>query len=249
MVLYENDFTKIIISTYIIMYQSFAFTVRPLLGVPEDSALEQDFISIFRKNPGFICAEKSGPERHLHGQVFFKKGKRKYDFNRDFLIKICKKNLDNWDPQQERVLKSGTKIAYNNDFYTEYCNKSDSVILVDNFPIDALTYYPTQEEQDKVRARANAKDAKYHHLSELWDEYASTRYFPTLQNVATFMYHIMFISKTYNVIEDPRRRSQTTKALLEYLLADESRALRFMLPEEEHKRVEINNLMKTINAL
>lgn len=86
-------------------------------------------------------------------------------------------------------------------------------------------------------------------MTELWDEYASTRYFPTLQNVATFMYHIMFISKTYNVIEDPRRRTQTTKALLEYLLADESRALRFMLPEEEHKRAEINNLMKTINSL
>lgn len=230
-------------------FQSFCFTVRPALGIPENSPIENAFRDLFRKNLGFIAAEKEDVQRHLHGQIFYPKGKRKYDFNRDVLVKLCKKHISDWNPSQERVLKKGTRVAYSNDFYTEYVNKNDSIMLEDNFPLDAEDYYPSQDEQDKVQARANAKDAKYHHLKELWQEHRHITDIPTLQSVAQFMYDIMFVEKKYHIIEDPRKRSQTTRCLLEYLLEDPSRAQHFMLPAETMREKEFQKILNKCASL
>lgn len=245
----KRKYEKIIFSTYFIMSRyCWAFTVRPRLGVSEDSPLENAFIELFRNNAGFLVAEKEGPERHLHGQMFFPKGKRKHDFNRDFLVKTCKKNILDWDTQQERVLKEGTELAYDNNFYTEYTNKG-GVLLVDDMPANPEEYYPSEEEQNRVQARANAKDAKYHHLKELWDEHREITQIPTLQSVAQFMYDIMFVENKYHVIEDPRKRSQTTRCLLEYLLKDPTRGQHFMLPSETMREQEFSKLLKKCQAL
>lgn len=228
--------------------QSFAFTIRPLGGVPENSKLENSFRKMLKKYPGFLVAEKTGIERHLHGQVFFETPRTKSDFNRDFPVKYCKKDIEDWTPQQERVLKQGTKVAYSNDFYTEYCNKDDSVMLVDNFPQDATSYYPSQEEQDKVKARANAKDATHHHLQELWFNMHPHNREPTDKQVGLFLYQIMFVDKVYHVIGDPRRRNQLVKSLTQYINADMSKAELFMFPEskkaQEDKWTFLNKLHK-----
>lgn len=217
------------------MFQSYAFTIRPLGGVPENSKLENYFRKMLKKYQGFLVSEKSGVERHLHGQVFFENPRTKSDFNRDFPVKYCKNALEDWTSQQERVLKSGTKIAYSNDFYTEYTNKDDSVMLVDNFPEDATSYYPSREEQDKVKARANAKDAVHHHLEEMWNTMNPYNKQPTEKEVGIFLYEIMYVAKTYHVISDPRRRNQIVKSLTQYINADIDLAEAFMFPESKKK--------------
>ena len=239
------------------MFKSFAFTVRPKLGVLEGGELEESFRKLFDKHPGFLVAEKSGFERHLHGQIFFKKAKRKYDFLRDFLVKTCKKNIDDWDPSQERVLKGGAKVAYSDDFYTDYCNKQGgpgvteaqlngtmgdyskedcSVMIVDNFPKDSAEYYPTEEEQAKVMEKANAKDAKYYALTELYQEMNPEYSVPVMTvDIQRFLYDIMFVSKRWSVIEDSKKRAQLVKCLVEYINADVSRSDEFFLTEGEKK--------------
>lgn len=214
------------------MSRSFAFTIRPLAGVPPDSELEQSFRKLLNKYPGFLVAEKTGIERHLHGQMFFENPRTKSDFNRDFPVNKCKKHLADWTPQQERVLKLGTKIAYSDDFYTEYTNKPDSELLVDNFPANSNEFYPSQDEQDKVKNRANAKDAKYYALAEMWQN-SENPCVPTYENVAKWLYNQMFVLKTIKCIEDRRKITQTVNTLTEYLNADESRALAYMMPERK----------------
>jgi hypothetical protein len=228
--------------------QSFAFTIRPIAGVRENSELENLFRKMLKKYPGFLVAEKTGIERHLHGQVFFENPRTKSDFHRDVPVKYCKKALEDWSPQQERVLKSGTKIAYSNDFYTEYCNKEDSVMLVDNFPEDATSYYPSQEEQDKVKARANAKDATHHHLLEMWREKEPDNSYPTEREVAKFLYDIMYVSKTYHVISDPRRRGQIVKSLTQYINADISLWEAHMLPQDAKAKKDKWTFIKEITG-
>lgn len=210
----------------------FAFTVRPLQGVPEGSPLEKSFRRLFDKYPGFLVAEKSDTERHLHGQLFLPNPRSKSDFNRDFPSKLCEKHSLDWTTQQDRVLREGTKIAYSDDFYLEYTNKDDSVMLVDAFPENSVEYYPSKAEQDSVKRRANAKDAKYHHLLEMWENRELTCV-PTYENVAKWVYSIMFVDKTYKVIEDPRRRGQLVSCLTQYLNADISRWEHFMIPEKK----------------
>ena len=219
------------------MSRSFAFTIRPLAGVPPDSELEQSFRKLLNKYPGFLVAEKTGTERHLHGQMFFENPRTKSDFNRDFPVNKCKKHLADWTPQQERVLKLGTKIAYSDDFYTEYTNKPDSELLVDNFPANSNEFYPSQDEQDKVKNRANAKDAKYYALAEMWQN-SENSCVPTYENVAKWLYIQMFVLKTIKCIEDRRKITQTVNTLTEYLNADESRALDYMMPERKKAQEE-----------
>lgn len=215
------------------MSRSFAFTVRPLEGVAPDSDLEKSFRKLFDKYQGFLVAEKTGIERHLHGQLFFQNSRTKSDFNRDFPVKLCKKHCVDWSPQQERVLKMGTKIAYSDDFFTEYTNKEDSELLEDNFPIyNSTEFYPSKEEQDKVKERANAKDAKYYALAEMYQN-SENSCIPTYENVAKWLYSAMFVEKTIKCIEDKRKINQTVNTLTEYLNADISRWENYMMPEKK----------------
>ena len=148
------------------MYKSYAFTLRARNGIPENSTTEQKAIKLVEKYNGFLVAEMEQEARHLHGQLFFPNGKRKYDLAKVLInIQECK------DPAEVRVLKQGIKIAYNDDFYTDYTNKPDSIMLIDKFIENSEEYYPSEDEQQKVRNRARAVDAKYHHLKELWDEH------------------------------------------------------------------------------
>lgn len=201
------------------MYKSFAFTVRPKFGVDENSALERKLIKYIEKYQGFLVSEKEGLERHLHGQIFYEKPKPKGRFNEQ-LESICKTTTDNWSPDQSRVLRAGTKIAYSDSYFTEYTNKG-GVLLISNMPLSTTDYYPTEEEQDKVQRRANAVDQKYHRLSELYAEYSES--IPTLGKIKQFLFDIMFVSKKYHVVEDPKKRKWLADCLLEYILADPDR--------------------------
>lgn len=178
------------------------------------------------KYNGFLVAEKEQEARHLHGQLFFPNGKRKFD-----LAKVLIKIQDTTDPAEVRVLKQGIKIAYSDDFYTEYTNKPDSIMIIDKFIQDSEDYYPSQEEQDKVKARARAIDAKYHHLKELWDEQEEPPHL-NQQNITLFLYKLMYVDKKINVISDKKCFNQTAKSMFHYIAADMKYAESYCFPDK-----------------
>ena len=119
------------------MYRSYAFTLRPRNGVTPDGNTEKKLIKYIEKNQGFLVSEMEGEARHLHGQLFFPNGKRKYDLA-VILIKIQQLDLGvELDKSEQRVLKGGIKIAYSDDFFTDYTNKPDSNLIIENMPNDS----------------------------------------------------------------------------------------------------------------
>lgn len=226
------------------VFKSWALTVRPPNGVEEGSILETDLIKyITKQKGGFLCSEKEGHERHLHGQVFFEQAKRKADVKKIIASYQAKYlQLTALPADQSVVLNGGIKVAYSDDFYAEYCQKEDNMLLA-LMPDDSAEYYPPPGEQEKVLAAHSAVDKKYHKYLELWntlqpDEEVNKR------NVAKFLYRLMYVKKEICVIEDPKKRSHLTTSLVEYLLGDEKRALSFMLPDEAKLEQDKEKILK-----
>ena len=199
-------------------FRSYAFTIRPLEGVPENGQLEKSVIDYVAKYKGFVAAEMEDTSRHLHGQIFFEKPKRKHDFNNK-LSQFCHKGIQDWTPKQDHVLRSGTEVAYDDNWYLEYCNKSDTQVLLHAMPENSIDYYPSKEEQAAVMARAHAVDKTFHHLLELYEEDPPVKEneFPSPEEVRFWLYDQMFIKKTIRVIEDKRKFNQRAHALFHYI--------------------------------
>jgi len=199
-------------------FRSFAFTIRPLGGVQQDSDLEQTITKLVAKHKGFVCYEKDDHERHLHGQIFFEKAKRKHDFNKQLNL-ICTRTVKDWCLEQQHVLHKGTRIAYNDDFYLNYCNKEDTVFLYKDLPVNTSQYYPSLEEQQAVQAQSNAVDKTFHHLSELFEEDPPGQEHDYVQEheVKEWLYNQMYIKKRIRVIEDKRKFNQRATALYHYI--------------------------------
>ncbi len=202
-------------------FRSFAFTIRPQQGVPENGDLEKSVIIYLSKYRGFLVSEKEGHERHLHGQVFFEKAKRKFDVNKQLNL-ICQRTVPDWNIEQQRVLHKGTKICYNDDWFLNYTNKEcESELLYSDMPQGAsMEYYPSQEEQMKAQSRTNAVDKVFHYLYELYEEDPPAKETddPSPENVRYWLYDNMFIKKKLKVIEDKRKFNQRAQALYHYIV-------------------------------
>lgn len=219
-------------------FRSFAFTVRPKSGVPENSDLENGVINLLRKYKGFLVSEMEDGDRHLHGQIFFENPKRKHDFNK-MLNVVCKRSKEiDWDYDQQRVLFAGTKIAYSDSWFLDYTNKPDSIFLFSDMPENTVPYYPTREEQDKVKAKADAVDKQLHHLVELWDEYYGPDHDHdmapnSVQGIALFLYDMMFVQKKIRVIKEKKKITELRTSLFHYINGEglnTTDKLKYMLP-------------------
>ncbi len=203
-------------------FRSFAFTVRPSNGVEYNGDLEKSIILYLLKYQGFLVSEKEGHERHLHGQIFFEKPKRKFDINRQLNL-ICQRTIPEWNLDQQRVLHSGTKVAYSDDWFCQYTNKEvESELIYSDMPSSTQEYYPSLEEQNRVMAKSQAVDKTFHHLKEMYDDDPIIRNNiqvsnPSERQVREWLYLQMFVKKTIRVIEDRRRFNQRASAFYHYL--------------------------------
>lgn len=218
-------------------YRSYAFTVRPKSGVPEDSDFEKGIIDMVRKYKGFVAFEMEEGARHLHGQIYFEKPKRKHDFN-EMMNTIAKRTIPDWCYDQQRVMYKGTEIAYSDGWILDYTNKPDSSLLYMGMPDDTRPYYPSEEEQKTVMARARAVDKQLHHLVELWDEYYGPDHEHELapnseQGIALFLYDMMFVEKKIRVIREKRKISEMRSSLYHYINGEglkTTEKLKYILP-------------------
>lgn len=219
-------------------YRSYAFTIRPLSGVPEGSAFEKGIIDMVRKYKGFVAFEMEEGARHLHGQIYFEKPKRKHDFN-EMMNTIAKRSLTDWCYDQQRVMYQGTEIAYSDGWILDYTNKPDSSLLYMGMPDDTRPYYPSEEEQKSVMARARAVDKQLHHLVELWKEYNEEQECEPLhapdteEGIAVFLYDMMFVQKKIRVIKEKRKISEMRSSLYHYINGEgltTTEKLKYMIP-------------------
>ncbi|AXH74932.1 MAG: putative replicase [Cressdnaviricota sp.] len=202
------------------MYRSWAVTIRPLNGIQVESKLEDALIRWFKKQDYcFVVSEKEDEARHIHAQIWLNDARDKGTINKS-LERIQSANDSDWSPASKLVLRRGTKIAYNDDFVENYLNKCESNILVNSPPLDSSGFYPSKEEQEKVRRKSNAVDQKFHRWSEDFKEWATTHNLISpysLIDVSRFMGDMFFQSKKYQVIVDHKSRVQNCKCLYHYI--------------------------------
>lgn len=217
------------------MFRSFCFTHRPKNGVEAGGPLETRIIKWCQKQPHyFLCAEKEDEARHLHGQVWLDVPREKGAITKTF--QRIYQDLEH-TPAEIKVMKMGVKIAYDCNFVENYLSKEDNILLNDP-PANEADYYPSQYEQDKVKAKADAVDKKFHRWSEDLQEYACENQldFPiSLKDVAIFLGYMMFDAKKYQVIVDDKARKQNTKCLHAYVNSKFS--LKMFLSDKDYEKI------------
>jgi len=171
------------------VHRAFAFTLRPRLGFqPEYDSQIEKFLEKFE---GAKCvAEKTGLERHIHGQVFLDVGSTTGNF-RNKLQRVFPPNQDNWN----RRVAYNVRIAYNDSYIEEYMEKDNPEILFDHVPGDTKQYYPSEEEQQRAQKTANAKDPQLNHIEDLW-WLEHVRSPLNVQEVNDWMFDQMFNART-----------------------------------------------------
>ena len=196
-------------------YKSFAVTISTKEQV---EGAFQDWIQSFLKNQQFAygVVENTNGSRHAHFQCWFDEPKDKGIFSR-----TLKRNIAKYAPESIMKHALKVKIPYN-DEYIEYMGKEIEEVILENLPTGNLErFYPSQEEQKKVKDAANAKDKRFHlwmnEFIEWWEKDINEE-LPSISDVALFLADAMFSSKTMSVTTDKRIRIQNTKCLYLYIL-------------------------------
>lgn len=230
--------------SYVIMtvdkYRSFALTVRPRNGVtiPIVDALEK-YCKTF---PHYqMVLEGQNESRHAHIQIWLDNPTTKGDANKK-LERVCSRCYDDWDQAQQKVLRSGTKIAYN-DWLENYCIQNDikgeSNVVLDNRPLDTDPYYPSEEEQEATQRRSQAVDQQFCKLELLFEEWNEVQQRSiTKETVGMFLADMMFASRKIQVKQHARDRYSMCTALHAYLTKSVDPALFCKLDIKDQKLKE-----------
>lgn len=191
---------------------------------------------------GVIEHDKEGV-RHAHAQVWYNEAREK-----GTIKKALKRIIEQHFPESKTHIAIRINIAYNDDYYEEYMQKDVIETLVDNPPplqqtievdvygkfgeketkrIFRSEYYPSEEEQTKVKESANAVDKRFHRLETMFNDWVQGHDEPTsfLEQkvlVAKFLADSMYKSKTIAVITDKKAKTQLCNSLTRYIHSDGS---------------------------
>lgn len=224
------------------MFRSFCLTVRPREGIC-DNTIEQIKKWLHKCDHAFAVLEKSDNERHMHAQVWFEKGKARGDVCKQ-VQRICERTIEEWDTAQLKILRQGVKIAYS-DWYLDYLAENESKdapnILVENVPGKTMGYYPTEEEQDRVKTVNTAVDPRFAKLElDYISQYSENPV--TLDSVACFLCNEMFVNRTLKVVIHQRDRIALAQSLYAYISKDIDKYL-FL-----NKTKELNKYEKLLSS-
>lgn len=197
------------------VYRAWAITIRPRNGICDERV--SDYIDWIEKSPKIAGAygvcEKLAEERHLHLAVFFSEGRRKGDVNKQVERIFQRRSVEDGEI---KVLRSGTRIMYNDDFVKKYLDKNDDTqVVINAVPSDTIEYYPTAEEQEEVRSQKNAVDQYFHSLCCKYTEWRGER-MNDIQVCRWWFGVAMYEDKTIRVITDTRKLNQIIEALYRY---------------------------------
>lgn len=130
-------------------FRGWAVTVRPRSGLTDEMISRA--VKCFEKLDGaYAVTEKVGADRHLHAAMFLSTEVRKSQ-----IVDRMKVVQGEMDDDELRVLKSGVKVLYNDEWYRSYLVKGDDTVVVyDKVPDDDVPYFPSQAQQLKAIGRS-----------------------------------------------------------------------------------------------
>lgn len=203
-------------------YKSFALTVRPRDGVTDEHIAS--FVKLAKRVSEFyfVATEKEGSERHIHAGLFLKEAIDVKGMNRQ-LVRVYK----DFDDDEQRTLRKGTRIMYNIDFIENYIGDADkgdvTVVVAKELPEAKFLegYWPSKAEQNKAIA-LSATDKFYAKLERLWFETRDPGVDINRDTVAVFIYDMMFKSRKIRVLRDQKHIKNVVWLLERYLKKDVS---------------------------
>eukprot|EP01044_Picomonas_judraskeda_P024270 COSAG03_NODE_6632_length_1027_cov_2.562500_2_plen_226_part_00 len=192
-------------------YKSYAVTLSTVEDI--ENELQARIVKWLKKQDyayGVIEHDKQGV-RHAHFQVWYDEQGRE----KGTITKPLKKIIEQYAPLSKPHIAIKVKIAYNDDWLTEYLQKSIIESLIDNVPTGTDQYYPSLEEQEKVKNQSNAVDQRFHRYAVDFNEWNDKPEEAGINksDVARFMCDMMFKSKKYPVIIDKKNRVNITTSL------------------------------------
>ena len=228
---------------------SITLAIKNLGGFEKGSTLEKKILQVIERADYYHAVAETKfnqpDSRHIHAQVFYTNEKSKYDIKKNYL-RVMRKYCAGWD--EKSMNPAGTadgavcvKFSYN-DWYLHYTSNNEdktndtSELFFNNVPanygIDNEDFYPSEEDQENFKNKANAVDKKFYRWEELWNEYEGKVDHPTLVDIGIFLGDMMFKSRKIQVIIDAKARQQNCKCLLAYIQKNET--LKLFLTGEEY---------------
>lgn len=196
-------------------YRAYGFTVRPINGVT-DEVVKRYTEWVERQAGWYLCTEKEGSERHIHCGVYFEEPRTRGDVVKA-IVRILKRG--SVTDAECRVARSGVRIMYSDDFIDQYLNKDvDSVCVSMDLGIRRKDYYPTQEEQDRVQARA--VDPVLQKYESLWNEWDEKEDNPSKDLVKYFCVDMWFKSRQV-CVPDVKRQKGVIHNVFHYITKGE----------------------------
>jgi len=231
-------------------YKSFALTIRPRLGI-SDTTIES-YLSWLRKQAYAVAViEMADEARHLHAQIWLEEGRTKDDVAKQ-VKRICERTIEDWDAGQSKVLRGGIRIAYS-DWYLEYLtdneNKQEEAnVLLHNPPDKTESYYPTEEEQENVKALSQSADPRFLKMEQECLEYlGKNQYQLTQVNIARYLSAAMFEYRTMKVLIQQRDRTALCKTLFAYMSKGDINLFIDKTKEEKKIDEKFENLKKYVS--
>ena len=223
------------------MFRSFCITIRPRDGIKDN--LVAKITSWLKKQQHAVAVlEMENEARHLHAQIWSDNERHKNDITKQ-MKRFCEALVEDWDNAQTKVLRGGVKVAYS-DWYLEYLLDNDDKeyndrVLVNNPPDKTERFYPTEEEQERVKNVVNSVDPRFTKLEQDYYEWLGPEEDTDLKSVARFLNWSMFEERTIKVIIQPRDRYAFCEAL--YLYISKSKDVyNFIAKTKEEKKLDRN---------
>jgi hypothetical protein len=224
--------------------KSFGITVslKHIGGLIHNSDLEKDLLTVIKRADYYhaVAETKQGQpdSRHLHAQLWYTNPKDKGDIKKNY-IRVLRKQ--HWWEEKNRDVCFHIKYCFS-DWFENYLSKENedkandiSELLLDQNPVlhnvNPEDFYPTDEQQEGFKNKANAVDKKFYRWEELWNEYEHKVENPELIDIAKFLGDMMFVSRKIQVIVDDKARKQNCVCLLAYI--QKSKSAKLFLTKEQ----------------
>jgi hypothetical protein len=224
-------------------FRSFGITLRTRVGI--NSGLKDSFDTWIKKQDfGAYVYEKEDTDEHIHAQVWTTEPRTRGNIKKPCDAMIRK----NFDPDDYKLsIAACVRIAYNDEFIEEYCEKENSLIYK-KLPKDEdrYKYYPSEEEQDLAQAKVHSKNLWLRELECLWIQHATTDEKDCINdyNVAAFLGRVC-LADLWAIKKDFKLRLQEREILKVWLCKKNSQNL-FLTKDQIKIKSDYDQLKETL---
>lgn len=193
-------------------FKTFAFTLRPRNGVTDEHLRKIEAYTRKKCEWYHVVTEKTGSERHIHAGWVLKDPS-----TRSNVATYMNRMFQSLDPDEKKVMNSGLKIMYNEDFIRKYLDKDDDTVVVCScLPERGYleSYFPPRKVVP-VATRL-AYHSQLTALESLWREHVAPHVEVNTANARDFLFDMQYSKRLIGIMDD-KKLIQTSRWLVRWM--------------------------------